>query len=167
MGRQVYFYMTEEDEDDFLEYVRTTGDVVIIPQTQGTISLTGIENFRTLAKSKFGEGAHLWNKAISPPPVFKHYESGGYYCVDFLESEVINVTRSKSVNGALRPGRLHIEAKISGNNVGSHAREKGAEFLHWYSVLAKWIRKHYEKQEDGTYVGRNAFVASETGLKLG
>ena len=96
MGRQIRFYMTEEDEDEFIDFVRSAGDVVILPQTSKKEVCEEFPAFRSLAGRRLGEGCIIWNRSTSPKPHVEYFEvHGGCYCVDFMQSEVVTVMRSK------------------------------------------------------------------------
>src|SRR5262245_4337806 len=102
MGRQVLFYMMDEDEDEFIEFVRSTGDVVILPQTSEIGRGEVVSSLRELAGRKLGEACHLWNRTPSPEPTIKHIPQQGYFWLDFMQSEVVNVMRSKRVAQGLK-----------------------------------------------------------------
>ena len=111
MGKQISFYMVDDDEDEFIEFIRSSGDVVILPQASDISPLEEFSSFRELAGRKLGEACHLWNRTFSPEPLIKHIPQQGFFWLDFLQSEVVNVTRSKRVDQRLCRGRLHIEDK--------------------------------------------------------
>lgn len=165
MGRQVRFYMTREDEVEFLSFVRTTGDVKIIAQTSEAPNGDRFSTFQELQGRRLGSDCELWNASISPPPEFKHVPSRGIYCLDFLQSEVINVSPSFLVDQRLTQGRLHIETTILAAK--KELAWKGAEFLEWYEQLSRWIRRNYKGRHHGDCVSARAEALVKRGVDLG
>ena len=162
MGKQLLFYMDKADEDEFLGYMRTTGDIAIIPQTSKEALKEEFQDFREAEGRPLGESCHLWNRSISPQPVVKHYAQQGYYWLDFLQSEVVNVMRSKIVEQGLSMGRLHTEDRI--RDAAGHMQPKSAQFQSWFSDLCRWIKQRSVQVIDGAYVlpGANALIQNGT-----
>mgnify|MGYP006969382207 FL=1 len=165
MGKQVCFYMVEADEDEFIAFIRSTGDIVILPQATHKTTGETFAHFRELAGRKLGESCHLWNRSISPRPFVNYFSvHGGCYCLDFLQSEVVNVTRSKLIDGNLSMGRLHIEHTILLPD-GSIAK-KSDEFLRWFYKLRRWIQRQYQSRVNGACLSARAEVLCNMGFEL-
>jgi len=156
--------MTREDEIEFLDFVRTTGDVILIPETSELLLSEVYRYFFELEGRKCGEGCHLWNRSISPEPIVAFYPGPNYYCVNSLQSEVLNPMRSKMCEGLLSMGRLHVEHQVlvSGNTLG----QKSKAFIDWYDKVCRWIRTHYKHRFDGAYASERVREEVEKGLKL-
>lgn len=165
MGKQLRFYMVDQDENEFIEFVRSTGDVVILPQTSDREQGEEFSTFRELAGRRLGEDSHLWNRTLSPKPIVNNFPvHGGCYCLNFMQSEVVNVIRSKRTDETLSMGRLHIEDTVSRPD-GSIGK-KSAEFLKWFNELCKWIKKAYPTQFDGACLSARAATLAKSGIKL-
>ena len=164
MGRQIQFYMLDEDEDDFLAFVRSTGDVRIYPKTTDTKCGEEFRTFRELAGRDFGEGCVVWNGSVSPEPIIRYYPKPGYFSIDFMASEVITVIRSKRIDHQLSLGRLHVETSVLLPD-GTLGR-KGEAFIKWYDSLCRWIRKHWPKRFDGAYLSPRAEALQHSGIEL-
>jgi hypothetical protein len=164
MGKQVMFYMAKSDEDRFLDYLRTTGDVAIIPQTSREELREEFRDFSETEGRPLGESSHLWNRSISPRPVVKHYPQQGYYWLDFLQSEVVNVMRSKMTDQGLSMGRLHVEDKIRGTQ--GNMRQKNERFEAWVSDLFRWIKQQSVRVIDGAYVLPEADALIQGGTQV-
>ena len=164
MGKQISFYQTKDDEKELVEYMRSTGDVVILAQTS-LVELEEFPFFYALEGRKLGEACHIWNRSISPKPVTEYYSAhGGYYCLDFMRSEVINVMRCKLTDRGLSLGRLHIEDRVLDAN--GQMRQKCEPFISWFSTLCFWLKERYKKLEGGAYIAPNAESLSQTGVQL-
>ena len=165
MGKQIRFYMTNEDEDEFLDFVRSTGDVVILPQTTDKAEGEEFTSFRDLSGRILGDDSHLWNRSISPKPIIEYYDAhGGCYCLDFMQSEVVNVISSKQIGNELSMGRLHVEDVLLYPD--GLVVEKGEEFLKWFDELSRWLRKSYPKSFDRARLSARAEALSKSGVEL-
>jgi len=165
MGKQLRFYMVDEDEDEFIEFLRSTGDVIILPQTTDKEEGEEFSTFRELAGRRLGENSHIWNRSLSPQPIVNYVPvHGGCYCLDSMQSEVVNVMRSKIVDGTLSMGRLHIDDKVTlpDGSVG----DKSAEFVKWFNELCRWIKNKYPSTFDGACLSSRAEALSKTGMEL-
>jgi hypothetical protein len=164
MGQQVRFYMSKVDEREFVAFLRSTGDVVILPQTSER-ELEEYQLFSDLEGRKLGEACHLWNRSISARPVVEYYAAhGGCYCVDFMKSEVVNVMPSKMRDGHLSMGRLHIEDKVLDSN--GRMGSKSEAFLNWFRDVCDWIKQRYKKGADGAYVAPGVEALIRKGARL-
>lgn len=164
LGKQISFYMLEKDEDEFLEFVNSTGDVVILPQASRFKGVEKFNSFRELAGRPLGESCHLWNRSISHEPELVYVANKDYYWLDFMQSEVINVIRSKMVNQSLTMGRIHVEDIVDLDN-GTLAK-KSAEFLDWFARLSKWIKKQYPESCEGARLSGRAKKLVDDGVEL-
>lgn len=164
MGKQLLFYMVDQDEEDLIEFVQSTGNVIILPQASEPNGEETFSSFRDLAGRKLGDACHLWNRSLSPQPVIKHIPQQGYYWLDFMQSEVVNVMRSKLVDQTLSMGRLHIEDKVTRPD-GSTV-QKTVEFVRWFDGLCRWIKKSYPSMFDGACVSARAEALSKAGVEL-
>lgn len=165
MGKQLGFYMSDDDETEFIKYLCTTGDVAIIPQTSRVeVQQEEFQRFSDAAGRELGEDCHLWNRSISPQPIVEHYPQQGYYCLDFMRSEVVNVIRSKITEQGLSMGRLHIEDKVL--NPQGRLQPKSAEFEAWFADLCRWITQKSIRVVDGAEVLPGAEALIEEGVQI-
>ena len=131
-----------------MEFARSTGDVVILPQTTDDKNGEEFTLLGELSGRRLGEGCHLWNRSISPKPIVEFFDvHGGCYCLDFMQSEVVNVIRSHRSEKSLSMGRLHIETTLL--TPDGNLECKSSEFLDWFEQLRKWVRKSYPYTHDG------------------
>lgn len=166
MSRQISFYMAGNDEEKFSSYLISTGDIVMISNVmQKPGEFFG--DFSELDKRsmKYGNSCYLWNRSISVEPPIKYYKEKNYYCVDSMQSEVVQMRRAKADKNELRMGRLYIETTFI--NADEKIYKKGESFLGWYDQLAKWIKKNYKKLERSIYISEHAMQLKDGGVKLG
>jgi len=173
MGEQVNFYMLEEDEQEFVEFVLSDGKTVIL----GDASLQEIPPILDCLPVE--DSPPLWRNTVlfwrRGYPLFTRYgvmkagplQGQGVYLVDLFRSSVIEFTRSLLLpdENILTRGRIWAEMC---RPEGDRFVYKGEEFEKWYDTIAAWIRKRYRKI--GTrpyfYIGSQAYSWYEAGGKL-
>jgi hypothetical protein len=150
MGRQVEFYMLGQDETEFLTALRAKADVVVISERSSTNQPKILEGFPEIGSKLAREGVVLWNRTISAELVMKEVAPGAFV-VDKTDADVIEFRQSEIVDGILRRGRIWMDPNASDENF--QPIKKSQEFLKWYDSAARWIRKHFERETRGFYVG--------------
>lgn len=161
MGKQITFFMTHEDEKNFLEAIRRLGPVKVIYNTFADESRMEIPFLQPIGTTANDANLSLVNPSIAASIKRQFYQSQSYHCVDLAESEVVQFNRSKSVNTWLANGRLWFDEK-------SKAGRKSAAFLKWANALLKWVQKNYHRDNTGHYVGPHARQMSNEGrIRLG
>ncbi len=161
MGRQVQFYMTFEDEKQFLSAVSRQGEIRLIHGSFATGRPDEIQPIWSLGSSS-DDWALLVASAALPPCIISEFvPTLGIHCIDEAASEVVQFNRCKPVKNWLANGRLWFDVR-------SGSQPKSPEFVKWADSLLKWIRKNYHRDPDGVYVGPQALELSAEGrLQLG
>jgi hypothetical protein len=163
MGKQISFYMTIADEQKFNQYLCSNYDVVILPNISSKELKELYHSFSDLGEEN-GNLCYLWNRSISPPPPVKFNPDKGCYRIDFMQAEVIQVRRSKIDEKKIYMGRLYLETSYLSNE---RIIKKSDQFLKWYDLLARYIRKNSEKIDYNTYILPSALDLNHHGLELG
>lgn len=164
MGRQIGFYMTDDDEPEFLEFLRTTGDVCILPNVAANSGLESVGTFQEIRNEPNVNFCVLWNRSLSPEPEFRSVQTGRYV-IDQLQSEVIDIILSDRPPGNIDLGRLFIERTCK--TPEGEIVYKSKEFLSWYDRVSRWIRKNYHYNKLlGAYVSPRAEEEALNGVKL-
>lgn len=164
MGKQVTFYMSRDDETDFVKFLRTTGDVAIIPQTSHEQMKEEFRDFTEAEGRPLGEKCLLWNRSVSPPPLVEYIQRQGYYTADTLQSEVVDVWHCKPTPRGLSMGRLWMEPKVLDSD--GQMQPKSAEFAAWFAALSRWIKKNALRTVDGAHVLPGADALARSGMQL-
>lgn len=158
MGSQIRFYMTEEDEAEFIRFLRSTGDIVISPAVSSSAELKTLDSFWRNTPEVDCFGCVLWNRDISPEPKINFVpEPHGLYYIDKLDSEVVDVTPCSQTRNKLSLGRFHIEKTFLDQN--GHVAKKSKEFISWYEKICKWVHKNYKKIEKGDYLSKGEYMS--------
>jgi hypothetical protein len=169
MGKQVRFYMTHEDEKNFLASISDLAPVRLVYQTFTEPSHMELESFMPVGHCggnfhpNYFRNAHLClvNATLGTPPKVDSYPQHSYRSIDLAESEVVEFTRCEPFKARLTAGRLWFAEQTI------HVRKSDA-FVKWANSLLKWVRRKYERDARGVYVAANALELSKAGkLQLG
>jgi hypothetical protein len=150
MGKQIRFVMSEDDEVEFVRFLTSDPDVVLLLEYSPVDPPVEFRELPEVNESGMGTDVVILNKRITKKVHLRKVRDRDYYAIDKMKSEVIEFARSKIVAGRRRSGRLWIEANA--HDDAFHLVEKSAAFGSWYDKLARWIRTHYHRQGD-VFVG--------------
>jgi hypothetical protein len=155
MGRQLEFFMNSEDEKEFLEFVKRSGDVEILPHHIYSLESAGVTRLPEPVAENFNYALYLFNRSASSRLITRYVDSLDCYIVDDSVSSVIEFTRTIREGSTIRPGRIYAQFKYV--DADGNWASKEPEFQKWYETLARWIRKNYSREIDPTYYfGRGA-----------
>jgi len=162
MGRQVSFWMLEEDEREFIQVVLSQSSVAMLsslsPAPHPNISVD-----LPRAPERWWWAVYFWNRDFAFEPVkWVKVEEGpdrGLYAFVGGELPVIQFHRSI----------LRESAELSEARIWTGCKDRA--FLQWYNHVASWIRKHcYKVRKTGNtwlYAGRQAYEWQQAGGVLG
>lgn len=168
MGKQVQFYMTHEDEKNFLASISDLAPVRLVRQSSTEPLHLELESFEPIGSHEDDAHLCLVNATLGTVPKVNSYPQHPHRFVDRNESEVVEFLRCKMEKGQYKPsltwlsnGRLWFtEQTMDGR--------KSDAFIKWANSLLKWIRKKYERDARGNYAAPNALELSKAGkLQLG
>jgi hypothetical protein len=150
MGKQITFYMTEADENEFLEFLRTDDGVHILRSRTPKADAEVLDELPD-CQAPWGFEVMLWNKRISPPPKLRFVTGHMHYIVDPMPSEVIEFLRSRMYERRLVRGRLWVELNGWDQSDPSILIRKGAAFSQWFTRLSRWITRRSVRHHAGDY----------------
>jgi hypothetical protein len=165
MGRQVNFYMTAEDEREFVAFVRSDRDVRVFKSVSPSTEISFLDELPPVGEP-FWFALCLWDRRLSAPEL-SHIEQQGYYAVKETESEVIQFHRCGLDEGRLVRGRIWAEMEywdLSRNP--PHRVRKSESFRRWFDRLANWVKRHSVRDERGDYILPGAAKFAKEGGKL-
>ena len=166
MGRQIGFYMADDDEPEFLEFVRSTGRVEILRSYANSPNerLDGIpvgEARRTAFQ------VYLCNRDVPGELRFTEDDKRkGFYHLDMsspvIEFDSTGLKREKRV---LWAGRLWAAFRMWPLEE-AHSVPKAPEFDAWWRTLTKWIRRRYERVGQNLFASPRAMSLHDAGWKF-
>jgi hypothetical protein len=174
MDKQVGFYMTHEDEKNFLASISDLAPVRLVRQTFTDPSHLELESFEPVG-SRDGNArlcleAHLClvNTTLGAVPKVNSYPQHSYRFVDVAESEVVEFTRCELAKGRYKPSQTWLSNGRLWFAEQHMLVRKSDAFVKWANSLLKWVRRNYEKDARGNYVAPKALELSKAGkLQLG
>jgi hypothetical protein len=165
MGKQVNFYMTEEDEREFLEFVHSDRNVAVFMGVQQTAEIAVLDELPTSDTSGWFQ-LWLWDRDHSPTPVLRYVQQQGHYCVDRFESEVIEFDRSILDEGRLVRGRIWAEMNGWRHDDPASVIKKSEAFSKWFDRLGNWIKRRSTRDSVGDFLLPGATQFSKQGGQL-
>jgi hypothetical protein len=154
--------MSTKDEDDFLEYVRSLGNLLILPGTSPSSDFTPVDSFPESTQDESTRRFWLQYTGAEIPLVTEHVPEKGLFVVDGFQSPVIEFWRSWVVSQVMLPGGIQADM----NHIDDERRDlakKPAEFRKWFESIDGWIRKHYRRLGIYIFAGPGAQKFREEG----
>jgi hypothetical protein len=148
MGRQINFYMDEDVESAFVKLVLENGQILCDSENMGAEPMVITEPSELLACSEYASRS-LYQPTFGDLTL--RPLDNGKIMLEFMISPVIQYSRTLVDHNrkTVRSGRLWVEMKYwdaEGNLV-----TKPEELAKWYESLARWVMKHLDKREPGSF----------------
>ena len=155
LPKQLVLYMSKEDEETFLQYLRSLGDLVILPATSPSSDFAPISVLPEPAEDEDTRKVWLLNKAVRLPVATEYAPEKNCYVIDGFQSPVVEFHRSWTVSQMMLAGGIRADM----NYLDSEKQDlvpKPAEFRNWFESIQNWIRKNFFHLTLLTYVGPGA-----------
>lgn len=150
---QVNFFMTDDDEDAFLEFLFSRKGTYVLSgrffDSREPTPLVSKEDVRAAADLT------LVNKDIMPQPVARGGDTR--FCFDLFRDPTIEFSRSRLSKKRLLNGRIY--AKIG----WLKPKEANAVYKSWYGSIERWLKKHYRRVDKAWWFGAGAWEWSMAG----
>ncbi len=155
--------MNKEDEDEFLNFLRTTGEVSVFPYTSKSREFVPVNSLPDRFSGNFSGTFWLFNRNISSNLKVEFIPNQGYFTIDESKSSVIQFARSGIKEKTLLSGRIWAEFTYL-DKEKMILLPKEPEFKTWFDSIAKWIRKKYKHMDSLYYAGPGAEKLFEEGF---
>ena len=162
VGKQVNFYMTADDEQKFVEFVRSDRHVAVFKSVLPTMEVTDLVELPRRGEP-FWFSLCFWDKDHCPSPSSTYIKQQGHYCINEIESEVIQFHRCGLDEGRLVRGRIWAEMTGWRREDPATIINKSEAFSAWYERLANWIKRHSTRNDRGEFVLPGAARFAEQG----
>jgi hypothetical protein len=154
--------MSGEDEEEFLEHVRSLGNLLILPATSPSSDFTPLLGLPDPSQDESTRRFWLQNASTGLPLVTEHVPEKDYYVVDGFQSPVIEFWRSWTATQIMMPGAMQADMNYVDSNKGDLSK-KPAEFRKWFESIDGWIRKKYRRLGVYVFAGPGAQKFKEQG----
>lgn len=168
MGKQINFYMDNETEEKFFEFIKKDG-VVLFERNNKLPQIID-----TLPEPFSGRGwfmVYIYNEKLGKCIICE--TDNGIKYIDFIKSPVIRFSRTIIREDAkeIAMGRLWFETKFYDDD--GELISKDSALDEWYKKLCKWIRKNVPRTELSDtwgvrkeYISKSLIDLFEQGYKL-
>jgi hypothetical protein len=162
MPKQLVLYMSKEDEDSFLQYLRSTGDLVILPGTSPTSEFAPVSSLPEPNQDEATRRFWLQKTTFSLPLVTEYAPEKNGYVIDGFQSPVVEFLRPWAVSNVMLAGGIRADMNYLDSDKQDLV-QKPADFRNWFDSMQNWIRKNFKHLTLLTYVGPGAEKFSEDG----
>jgi len=154
--------MSKEDEETFLDYLRSSGDLVILPSTSPSSDFTPIQVLPEPSQDEDTRKFWLENNTVSLPLATEYAPEKNCYVIDGFQSPVVEFHRSWIVSRMMLAGGIRADMNYLDSEKQDLVR-KPAEFRNWFDSMQNWIRRGFKHLTLLTYVGPGAEEFREEG----
>lgn len=167
MGRQINFFMLPEDEEEFIRFVKSTGEVIVIPAITNKMPVESVENLPKAFSKPYWFSFYFLNKNLIEEAKYDYIEKQKHYHIDESKSLVIQFHRGGIEDNKILEGRIWIAtAYVIKDSSGELVWvQKSKEFIEWYEKIARWLRKNYLKN-GSIYISKRVLEWLKKGDKL-
>lgn len=148
MGRQIALILSKQKEIDFINFIKTQGEIVFITPLSKNKKINFIFDLPDVESNRWTY--YIWNKKFplgkmefiklkNPTSLGENFSfwTSGQPLIEYWRS-----------NGLDRPGRIYWEKDF----VQANLLYDIYLFENWYNLIIKWIKKNC-KYERGVYIG--------------
>ncbi len=147
--------MSKEDEETFLQYLRSLGGLVILPATSPSSDFAPISVLPEPAEDEDTRKFWLLNKAVRLPVATEYAAEKSCYVIDGFQSPVVEFHRSWTVSQMMLAGGIRADMNYLDSDEGDLVR-KPVEFRNWFDSMQSWVRGNFKHLTLLTYVGPGA-----------
>ncbi len=155
MPKKLVLYMSREDEEEFLNYLRLPGNLAVLPATSPTSDFGPVSDLPEVSEDEATRNFWLQNLAAGLPLVTEFVPGKGYYVIDGEQSPIVEFVRSRVVSRFMLSGRIQAVMNFFDSDEQSLV-PKPAEFRKWFESMENWIRKKFTHLGLLTYAGPGA-----------
>jgi hypothetical protein len=169
MGRQINFFLSQSEQQQFCEVCDKMSSVAAIeqPSTSPEMKLVAVES---VARWKIGDHSPFllmpedFRCIVVTKTEVRVPQKKTMYFVDVWQSPVVEFTRCVQHSDSIQRGRLFFEPSFI--NANSVVVQKSKLFVSWASKLFAVIKKISARDLNGNYVGKKAQSLRDSGIRL-
>jgi hypothetical protein len=162
LPKQLVLYMSKEDEETFLQYLRSLGDLVILQASSSSSDFAPISVLPEPAEDEATRKFWLLNKAVRLPVATEYAAEKNCYLIDGFQSPVVEFHRSWTVSQMMLAGGIRADMNYLDDGKQDLV-PKPVEFRDWFDSMQNWIRRSFKHLTLLTYVGPGAQTFREEG----
>ena len=150
----------------FLDFVRSTGNVVVLPDTSEGPELEPLVHLPDYFIGKSWVKVWLFNRDVSERLLTRYVPEQGHHVIEHGSSavELLRSHPKYETNDTLQWGRIWAEFWYLDSQ--KTFQKKELAFVQWYDSLAKWIRTKLVRVSWNDFAGPGALDLQRQGWKL-
>ena len=155
MPKQLVLYMSKEDEESFLQHLRSSGNLIILPATSSSSDFLPVTALPEPSEDEATRKFWLQNRAVSLPTVTEFAPEKNCFMIDGFQSPVVEFLRSWTVSHMMLAGGIRADMNYLDDG-RQDLVPKPVEFRDWFDSMQNWIRRTFKHLTLLTYVGPGA-----------
>ncbi|HYD89876.1 MAG TPA: hypothetical protein VEA37_00120, partial [Flavobacterium sp.] len=146
MGRQINFFLHQDDQAGFDELLKNFGDVVLLPYYHYDNKVSTVKDTLIRDIREEGSRVYLIRKQDFQGVRLRHIENFGYWLIDDNALPVIHFDRGETTDGAIKSGRLYFTTDYV-DATKMVMVKKPEDFIKWADNIIKTVRRKLIKQK--------------------
>lgn len=165
MAKLLVLYMSRDDENEFLDYLRSLGILTILPATSTSTDFTTVGVLPEPSDDETTRRFFLHFSIVGMPLITEYDPDKNYYVIDGYQSPVFEFWRSWMVADTLMPGGL--EAEMMWIDVEKQdLAKKPKEFRELFESMESWVHKNFVRLGIHVFAGTGAISLRNDGGTL-
>ena len=162
MGRQINFFLHQDDQADFDRLLKTFGDIVILPYYHYDNEVSTIEDTLIRDRAREGRRVYIIRRSDFKNILLTHIEKFGYWLVDDRALPIVHFDRGVTEEDKIERGRIYFEPDFVDPREMKMVK-KSDDFIIWADNIIKTVRRKLKKHKYSLgvhtyteYLGENA-----------
>jgi hypothetical protein len=146
MGRQIDFFLHQEDQADFDKLLKGLGDIVLLPYYHHDKKVSIIEDTLIRDLEKEGGRVYLIRREDFKDISLTHIEKFGYWLLDDRTLPIVHFDRSVTKDDKIERGRIYFEADYVDTKQMIMIK-KPEDFVKWADNIIKTVKRKLKKHK--------------------
>jgi len=162
MGRQINFFLHQDDQADFDRLLKTFGDIILLPYYHYDNKVSIIEDTLIRDRAKEGRRVYLIRRSDFKNIPLTHIEKFGYWLVDDRALPIVHFDRGVTEDEKIERGRIYFQPDFVDPKERRMVK-KSDDFVKWADNIIRTVRRKLKKYKYGmgsysytAYLGDNA-----------
>ena len=167
MGRQINFFLHQDDQADFDRLLKTFGDIALLPYYHRDGKVSTIEDTLIRDASKEGRRVYLIRRSDFKNIPLTHIEKFGYWLVDDRALPIVHFDRGVTKDDKIERGRIYFQPDFV-DSQEMRMVKKSDDCIKWADNSIKSVRRKLKKHKYKLgaytyteYLGENAMKWKE------
>jgi hypothetical protein len=146
MGRQINFFLHQDDQVEFDRLLKTFGDIVLLPYYHYDSKVSTIKDTLIRDSTKEGRRVYLIRRSDFKNIPLTHIEKFGYWLVDDRALPIIHFDRGATKDDKIESGRLYFQPDFVDSKEVKMVK-KSEDFIRWADSVIKTVRRKLKKHK--------------------